>query len=59
MWEIHPVLCTNVTVRGVKISTHGPNNGGCDPESCRDVLSEDCYFDTARRWHRHQVRPQR
>jgi polygalacturonase len=28
MWEIHPVLSTNVTVRGVKISTHGPNNDG-------------------------------
>ncbi len=46
MWEIHPVLSTNVTVRGVTISTHGPNNDGCDPESCRDVLIEDCYFDT-------------
>ena len=46
MWEIHPVLCTNVTVRGVRISTHGPNNDGCDPESCRDVLIERCSFDT-------------
>lgn len=46
MWEIHPVLCSNVTVREVKISTHGPNNDGCDPESCRDVLIEGCYFDT-------------
>ena len=46
MWEIHPVLCTNVIVRGVKIDTHGPNNDGCDPESCRDVLIEDCVFDT-------------
>lgn len=46
MWEIHPVLCENVTVRKVWISSHGPNNDGCDPESCRDVLIEDCYFDT-------------
>ena len=46
MWEVHPVLCTNVTVRGVKINSHGPNNDGCDPESCRDVLIEDCEFDT-------------
>jgi unsaturated rhamnogalacturonyl hydrolase len=46
MWEIHPVLCTNVTVRGVNIETHGPNNDGCDPESCRDVLIEDTLFDT-------------
>jgi polygalacturonase len=46
MWELHPVLCSNVTVRGVTVSTHGPNNDGCDPESCRDVLIEDCVFDT-------------
>ncbi|HEX6036903.1 glycoside hydrolase family 28 protein [Longimicrobium sp.] len=46
MWEIHPVLCSNVTVRGVRIDTHGPNNDGCDPESCRDVLIENCLFDT-------------
>jgi polygalacturonase len=46
MWEIHPVLCTNVTIRGVTIRSHGPNNDGCDPESCRDVLIERCLFDT-------------
>jgi polygalacturonase len=46
MWEIHPLLCTNVTVRGVDISSHGANNDGCDPESCRDVLIEKCVFDT-------------
>jgi len=46
MWEIHPVLCRNVTVRNVAISSHGPNNDGCDPESCRDVLIEGCTFDT-------------
>ncbi|MBI5692059.1 MAG: glycoside hydrolase family 28 protein [Verrucomicrobia bacterium] len=46
MWEIHPVLSTNVTVRGVKVNSHGPNNDGCDPESSRDVLIEDCVFDT-------------
>ncbi len=46
MWEIHPLLCTNVTVRGVDIMSHGANNDGCDPESCRDVLIEKCIFDT-------------
>ncbi|MBI1763698.1 MAG: hypothetical protein HYR56_19910 [Acidobacteria bacterium] len=46
MWEIHPVLCRNVTVQDVKISSHGPNNDGCDPESCTDVLIKDCSFDT-------------
>jgi polygalacturonase len=46
MWEINPVLCSNVTVRGVRIRSHGPNNDGCDPECSRDVLIERCTFDT-------------
>jgi polygalacturonase len=53
MWQLHPVLCTNVTIRGVRIereanvgSQSGPNCDGCDPESCTDVLIEDCYFAT-------------
>ena len=46
MWEFNPVLCHNVTIRGVKIQSHGPNNDGCDPESCRDVLIENCVFST-------------
>jgi len=46
MWELNPVLCRNVTVRNVKISSHGPNNDGCDPECCTDFLIEGCEFDT-------------
>lgn len=46
MYEIHPVLCRNVTVRNVKISSLGPNNDGCDPESCTDVLIQGCEFVT-------------
>ncbi len=46
MWEIHPVLCENVTVRGVTVISHGPNNDGCDPECSRGVLIENCLFDT-------------
>ena len=46
MWEIHPLLSTNVIVRGVDIFSHGANNDGCDPESSRDVLIEKCIFDT-------------
>lgn len=45
-WLINPVLSTSVTVRGVTCSSFGPNNDGCDPESCKDVLIEDCIFDT-------------
>ena len=46
MWEIHPVLCTNVIARGVTVRSLGTNNDGCNPESCRDVLIEDCIFET-------------
>ena len=46
MWEIHPVLCRNLTIHNVHIDSHGPNNDGCDPESCSDVLIKNCYFDT-------------
>jgi unsaturated rhamnogalacturonyl hydrolase len=45
-WETHPTLSQNVTVRGLNIHSHGPNNDGCDPESAKDVLIEDCVFDT-------------
>ena len=46
MWELHPVLSQNVTVRGVRIDSTGPNNDGCDPESCRNVLIEKVIFNT-------------
>ncbi|MBR3287886.1 MAG: glycoside hydrolase family 28 protein [Bacteroidales bacterium] len=45
-WVIHPLLCENLIVRGVRIECHDPNGDGCDPESCRNVLIENCYFDT-------------
>lgn len=46
MWALNPVLSTNITVRGVNITSHGSNNDGCNPDSCRDVLIENCLFDT-------------
>lgn len=45
-WVIHPLLCENLTVRGVHVQNDGPNGDGCDPESCKNVLIEGCYFDT-------------
>ncbi|MCM1163489.1 MAG: glycoside hydrolase family 88 protein [Muribaculaceae bacterium] len=45
-WVIHPLFCENLTVKGVIIQNDGPNGDGCDPESCKDVLIEDCSFDT-------------
>ncbi len=45
MWAIHPVLSENVTIRAIHYRSHGPNNDGCNPESSRNVLIRDCYFD--------------
>jgi polygalacturonase len=45
-WVIHPVFCTNVTVRGVTVDSLLINNDGCDPDSCTDVLIENCRFRT-------------
>lgn len=44
MWMLNPVLCTNVTIEGVTVTSNGPNNDGCDPESCKNVLIKDCFF---------------
>jgi polygalacturonase len=44
MWFLNPVLCTNVSIIGVTTEGLGPNNDGCDPESCTDVLIKNCKF---------------
>lgn len=46
MWQLNPVQCRSVTVDGVTLSSHGPNNDGCDPESCQGVWIRNCRFDT-------------
>jgi polygalacturonase len=46
MWNVNPVLCENVTIENLKIISHGSNNDGVDPESCKNVLIRNCYFDT-------------
>ena len=45
-WVIHPLLCKNVTVDGVKIWNEGPNGDGCDPEACENVLVQNTHFHT-------------
>lgn len=45
-WVMHPLLSENITVRRVHVQNDGPNGDGCDPESCKNVLIEKCYFDT-------------
>ena len=46
MWFIHPVLCNNVIVSNVTVEGLGPNNDGCDPESSKNVLIKNCFFNT-------------
>lgn len=45
-WVIHPIKSTNVIVDGVTITSHGPNNDGCDPEYCKNVVIRNCSFNT-------------
>lgn len=43
-WQIHPTLCTNVTVDGVTTdpSTAHSNTDGCDPECSDHVVIRNC-----------------
>ncbi|MBN2519189.1 MAG: glycoside hydrolase family 28 protein [Bacteroidales bacterium] len=45
-WIIHPLLSQNIIVKGLVINSDGPNSDGCDPESCKDVLIDNCFFNT-------------
>ncbi len=45
-WLLNPVLCEDVIIRNVTSRSFGPNNDGLNPESCRNVLIENCTFDT-------------
>ncbi len=45
-WTIQPIYCLNTPIRRVNVDTDGPNNDGIDPDSCRDLLIEDCTFST-------------
>ena len=45
-WQHNPVNCHNVHVKGIFANSMGPNNDGFDPESCTNVLIEDCQFNT-------------
>ncbi|MCG9972885.1 glycoside hydrolase family 28 protein [Christiangramia crocea] len=45
-WIIHPIKSNNITVDGVTVRSHGPNNDGCDPEYSRNVNIKNSLFDT-------------
>jgi polygalacturonase len=46
MWVVHPVFCTDVLVRGITVDSLGPNNDGCNPDSCENVVITGCSFTT-------------
>ncbi|OWM74381.1 probable polygalacturonase [Punica granatum] len=46
-WTFHPYDCKNVTVKNVTILNpifQAPNTDGIDPDSCEDMVIEDCYI---------------
>ena len=45
-WVTHPCFVNHFTLRNVTIISHGPNSDGCDPECSKNVLIENCFFDT-------------
>ncbi len=45
-WVIHPIKSNRITVDGVTVQSHGPNNDGCDPEYSKDVVIKNCTFNT-------------
>lgn len=45
-WVMHAVGSSNLTIRRVNVDSPHINSDGFDPESCSDVLVEDCVFKT-------------
>lgn len=45
-WTLHPVYCENVIIRNTTVFSEGPNTDGLNPDSCRNVLIENCSFST-------------
>lgn len=45
-WMIHPVYCEDIIVRKVNVISYGHNTDGLNPDSCKNVLIEDCCFET-------------
>ncbi|MBW8035965.1 MAG: glycoside hydrolase family 28 protein, partial [Planctomycetes bacterium] len=43
-WCVHPAFCTNITVRNIRVISDHSNNDGIDPDSCTDMLIDNCYL---------------
>jgi polygalacturonase len=46
MWNISPLYCENLIIRNLKVINKGHNGDGIDPDSCRNIIIEDCMLDT-------------
>jgi len=46
-WNIHPLYCTNLTVRNATVRNpwYSQNGDGIDIDSCKNVVLHDCSFD--------------
>ncbi|GLR19824.1 glycoside hydrolase family 28 protein [Portibacter lacus] len=45
-WTVHPVFSKNITIRRLNIKGGYLNDDGIDPDSCEDVLIDDCKIET-------------
>ena len=45
-WMVHPVFTNYLTVRDITLESHGYNNDGVDPDSCKNVVIDGCTFKT-------------
>lgn len=45
-WTIHPVFSKNIIIRKLTIGHGTTNDDGIDPDSCEDVLIENCNIST-------------
>ncbi|CAK7338749.1 unnamed protein product [Dovyalis caffra] len=45
-WHVHPIYSSNVWIQGVTIlaPVDVPNTDGIDPDSCTNVIIQDCYI---------------
>lgn len=45
-WTVHPVFSKDIHINGLRIFGGYLNDDGIDPDSCEDVLIENCYIET-------------
>lgn len=45
-WMVHPVYCENVRIEAIRVISDGHNTDGLNPDSCKNVLIQNCFFQT-------------